>query len=272
MKRAFVAVLLVSLGLGGCTNVSTTNGGVLGVDREQFMFDALSSREMNLSYAQSYKSYVLKAAEKGQLATDTPQGKHLQEIAVRLVVQAPVFKPAASKFGWHISLIRSNEMNANCGPGGKIIVYTGLLDRLKLTDDEIAAVLGHEIAHALREHSREQASSSAAFELVGTLGASALGAGSLGKTAITQVLKTGVGLPFSRRDETEADLMGLELAARAGFDPRAAITLWKKMDTLGDSSMMPAFLRTHPTNEDRILVLREAIPKVMPLYVAADKQ
>lgn len=262
----------MSLTLVGCTNVSTTKGGVLGVDREQFMFDAVSSRQLSLSYAQSYKAYVLKARDRGQLATDTPQGKHLQQIAVRLVLQTPVFRPSAEKWGWHLSLISSDELNANCGPGGKIIVYTGLLDRLKLTDDEIAAVLGHEIAHALREHSREQESSSAAFELVGTLGAGVLGAGSFGKTAITQVLKTGVGLPFSRRDETEADLMGLELAARAGFDPRAALSLWKKMDAQSEPSNMPSFLRTHPTNEDRIQVLNAAIPKVLPLYMAAAKQ
>lgn len=268
----FIGLVLPVL-LVGCSSVKTTSGGVVGVDRTQYMAESLSSRQLAVSYANSYRAFVRHASATGKLLTGTPQGQNLQKIAIRLIAQAPVFKPSAAKEGWFIALIDDNEtMNATCGPGGKITVYSGLLDKLKLTNDEIAAVLGHEIAHSLREHSREQASTKAAFEVAGTLGASALGAGGIGQTVITQALNTGVGLPFSRRDEKEADLIGLELAARAGFDPRAAISLWKKIDAQGDKSRMPVFLRTHPSNEDRMQSLSETIPRVIPLYVAATKQ
>lgn len=247
-----VVCLAIPVMLVGCTSVSTTRGGVVGVDREQYMADSLSSRQLAVSYANSYRGFVRYAAANGKLLTDTPKGQNLQKIAIRLIAQAPVFKPSAAKEGWFLAYIDDKEtMNATCGPGGKITIYSGLVDGLKLTDDEIAAVLGHEIAHSLREHSREQASSKAAFEVAGTLGASALGAGGIGQTVITQVLNTGVGLPFSRRDEKEADLIGIELAARAGFDPRASISLWKKIDAHGDKSIVPGFLRTHPSNEGR---------------------
>lgn len=255
--------------LSGCTGIQTTQPGVVGITRTQYMFDPITAKEMKLSYAQSYSAALTKAKRQGIDATDTPQGKRLQAIALRLVMQAKYFRPEAQGWDWNIALIRNPELNANCGPGGKIIVYTGIIEKLNATDDELAAISSHEISHALREHSREQASSKAAFEIMGTLGASALGAGSLGKTAISRLLEAGVGLPFSRRDETEADLMGLELAARAGFDPRAAITLWKKMEVLSKASMLPGFLRTHPTNEDRIVAIQQMLPKVMPLYQAA---
>ncbi|MHC5195029.1 M48 family metallopeptidase [Pseudomonas laurylsulfatiphila] len=268
-----IACLVLPVLLVGCTSISTTKGGVVGVDREQYMADSLPSRQLAVSYANSYRAFVHYAAANGKLLTDTPKGQTLQKIAIRLIAQAPVFKPSAAKEGWFLAYIDDDKtMNATCGPGGKIAIYSGLVQGLKLTDDEVAAVLGHEIAHSLREHSREQASSQAAFEVAGTLGASALGAGGMGQTVITQALKAGVGLPFSRRDETEADLIGLELAARAGFDPRASISLWKKIDAQGDKSNMPGFLRTHPSNEDRMQLLSETIPKVMPLYVAAAKQ
>lgn len=270
LKRlGFAACVIQLLILSGCTGINTTYPGVVGINRTQYMFDPITAKEMKLSYAQSYSAALSKAKQQGIDATDTPQGKRVQAIALRIVKQARYFRPDAQVWDWNIALIRNPELNANCGPGGKIIVFTGLIDTLKATDDELASVISHEVSHALREHSREQASSKAAFEIAGTLGASALGAGSLGKTAISKLLDAGVGLPFSRRDETEADLMGLELAARAGFDPRASVTLWKKMEALSKASMLPGFLRTHPTNQDRIVAIQQMLPKVMPLYQAA---
>lgn len=269
MKKLFTPVALLVLALlTGCTGVETTNPGVVGVDRTQYMFSGLSERDLDNSYALSYRDGVKKAQAAGLLVTDTPLGKHVQSIAVRLVMQTHVFRPDAEKWGWFVNVVDSDMVNANCGPGGKIIVYTGLINRLKLTDDELAMALGHEISHALRQHGREQASSNAVFELAGGVGANVLGAGSLGKAAITKVLNTGVGLPFSRRDEEEADLIGLELAARAGYDPRAALTLWQKMSSLSKGSSTPAFLSTHPSDAERMKVLADAIPKVMPLYQA----
>ncbi|MBM5459091.1 M48 family metallopeptidase [Pseudomonas sp. P66] len=255
--------------LVGCTGIQTTKPGVVGVDRTQYMFSGYSEADVDRSYAHTYKVGVKKAEAAGLLVTDTPLGKHVQSLTVKLVMQTHVFRPNAENWGWFVNVIDEDVVNANCGPGGKIVVYTGLVKRLNLTDDELAMVLGHEIAHALRQHGREQASANAVFELAGGVGANVLKAGSLGKSAITKVLSAGVGLPFSRRDEEEADLIGLELAARAGFDPRAAITLWQKMAALNKGASIPAFLSTHPTDEERMKVLVAAIPKVMPLYQAA---
>ncbi|HDS0956927.1 TPA: M48 family metallopeptidase [Pseudomonas putida] len=253
----------------GCTGIQTTRPGVVGVDRTQYMFSGFSEADVEKSYALTYKAGVKKAEAAGVLVTDSPLGKHVQSLTVKLVMQTHVFRPNAEKWGWFVNVIDQDVVNANCGPGGKIVVYTGLIKRLNLTDDELAMVLGHEIAHALRQHGREQASANAVFELAGGVGANVLKAGSLGKSAITKVLNTGVGLPFSRRDEEEADLIGLELAARAGFDPRAAITLWQKMAALDKGHSSPAFLSTHPSDTRRMQVLVDAIPKVIPLYQAA---
>ncbi|NMY12069.1 M48 family metallopeptidase [Pseudomonas veronii] len=272
MKRILMLGLACSLSLlAGCSSIQTTNPGVVGVDRTQYMFAGLSQNDVDKSYALSYRAGVKKAEASGVLITDSPLGKHVQQIAVRLVMQTHVFRPDAEKWGWFVNVIDADVVNANCGPGGKIIVYSGLIKRLKLTDDELSIALAHEIGHAIREHGREQASQNAVFELAGGVGANVLGAGSLGKSAITKALSTGVGLPFSRRDEEEADLIGLELAARAGFDPRAAITLWKKMAAVSKGSSTPTFLSTHPSDGDRMKLLEAAIPKVMPLYQASFK-
>lgn len=272
MKKLLMVGLAAQLGLlGGCTGIQTTSPGVVGVDRTQYMWNGYSQKDVNRSYALTYRDGVKKAEAAGLLITDTPLGRHVQSIAVRLVMQTHVFRPDAEQWPWFVNVIQSDEVNAFCGPGGKIVAYSGLIDRLKLTDDELAIVLAHEVAHALREHGREQASSRAVFELAGGVGANVLGAGSLGKSVITKALDTGVGLPFSRTDEEEADLIGLELAARAGFDPRAALTLWKKMSALNKGPAGPTFLSTHPSDADRMTVLAAAMPKVMPLYAATKR-
>lgn len=265
------AVVLSTLVLSACSGVQTTRPGVVGVDRKQYMFDPLPARELNGSYALAYRSTVRRAAAEGKLVTETPAGERVMRIAGLLVDQTPVFRPGAERWGWFVNVIDEDIVNANCGPGGKIIVYTGLLDRLKLSDDELAMVLAHEIAHGIRDHAREQLSTKAGFEIAGTLGAAALGAGAMGKTVISKTLDTGVGRIFSRRDETEADLIGLELAARAGFDPRASLTLWEKMAAETKGSRMPAFLSTHPSDVARAERLNETVPKVMPLYQATSR-
>lgn len=264
-----VALLGLLLLIGGCTGIQTTKPGVVGIDRTQYMFDPLPSRELNGSYARAYRTAIRNAEAQGKLVTETPAGHRVMRIAGDLVEQVPAFRPGAERWGWFVNLIDVDMVNANCGPGGKIIVYTGLLNRLKLTDDELAIVLAHEIAHGIREHTREQISSKAGFEIAGTLGAAALGAGAMGKSVISKGLDAGFGLSFSRRDESEADLIGLELSARAGYDPRAAITLWSKMAAEGKGNGLPQFLSSHPSDEARSERLQEALPKVMPLYEAA---
>jgi predicted Zn-dependent protease len=156
-------------------------------------------------------------------------------------------------------------------PGGKIAVYTGLLDKLKVTDNELAAVMGHEIAHALREHGRERASQQITQQTVIGIGAALLGIGDAGASLVNIVADVTVGLPYSRGFEMEADRIGVELSARAGYDPRAAVTLWQKMGQAGGSAP-PEFLSTHPAPENRARDLAEYAARVMPLYEAARKR
>jgi predicted Zn-dependent protease len=155
-------------------------------------------------------------------------------------------------------------------PGGKIMVYTGLIDTVKTTDAELAAVIGHEIAHALREHSRERLSRAYAEQMVLAGVAVATGAEQSTMQLASQISAVTFTLPHSREQEAEADRIGLELMARAGYDPNAAVTLWQKMSKLGGGGP-PEFLSTHPSGESRIRDLETNVPRVLPLYQAAAK-
>jgi predicted Zn-dependent protease len=169
-----------------------------------------------------------------------------------------------------VNVISSSQLNAWCMPGGKMAVYTGLIEKLKLSDAEIAAVMGHEIAHALREHGREQVSQQLATNAVVAIGAAALGLGDAGATLGSLIAQVTFTLPNSRTHEMEADRIGVELAARAGYDPRGAVTVWQKMATGGNGGT-PEFLSTHPSPENRIKDLEGYAQRVMPLYEAARK-
>jgi Zn-dependent protease with chaperone function len=175
----------------------------------------------------------------------------------------------ARSWRWEVNLIGSKSINAFCMPGGKIAVYTGLIDKLQLTDDELAMVLGHEMAHALREHARDRIAKSQGTGALLSLGAQLFGLGQLGDVAAnigTQLLT----LKFSRDDETEADLVGLELGARAGYNPQAAVSLWDKMARASGDNGSLGFLSTHPSGTDRMRRLQENIPRVEGLYRQAN--
>lgn len=268
-KTRLLAVFLATGMVAGCQSVNTTSGGAIGVERKQYMFSMLSTEQVNDMYAQSYQQTLSEASKKGVLEKNSPLSKRVNNIAQRLISHVSVFRPDATQWAWEVNVIDSPELNANCGPGGKIIFYSGLIEKLKLTDDEIAAVMGHEIAHALREHGREAMSKAYGVQMATQLGA-ALGVsdGSL------QLANLGVEylmtLPNSRNNENEADLIGLELAARAGYNPHAAVTLWQKMGSAGGSAP-PEFLSTHPSSSSRVQALQANIPKVMPLYEQSRK-
>ncbi|MGE8062426.1 M48 family metallopeptidase [Pseudomonas sp. NPDC089547] len=272
MRKSFVVSLLsAGILLAGCQAVNTTSGGAVGVQRQQYMFSMLSTDEVNQMYAQSYQQTLGEASSKGVLDKSSADAKRVQVIANRLIAQAPKFRPDAAQWNWEVNVIKSDELNANCGPGGKIIVYTGLIDQLKLTDAEIAAVVGHEIAHALREHSREAMSKAYGVQMARQGAGALLGLGEGSMAMADAVVNYSMTLPNSRANENEADLIGLELSARAGYDPNAAITLWNKMSKASEGAP-PEFMSTHPASETRIASLQAAIPKVMPLYQAAAKQ
>ena len=217
--------------------------------------------------AQQYTALLRQAAAKRALAPDDhPQLIRLRSIGKRIIANAARFNPQAAKWQWEINLIGSSQINAFCMPGGKIAFFTGILDQLKLTDDEVAAVMGHEVAHALREHARERVAKSELTRLGVTLAAILAGdaryadAFNLGGALLT--------LKFSRDDETEADAIGLELAARAGFDPRAGVTLWQKMGAASKNAP-PQWFSTHPSGKNRINEIERQLPRVMPLYERA---
>ncbi|WP_367848366.1 M48 family metallopeptidase [Rhodoferax sp. WC2427] len=217
-----------------------------------------------------YQQTLQQANQQQALApANHPQLLRLRRIAARIIPFTADWNPRAKDWQWQVNLIGSNQINAWCMPGGKIAFYTGILDTLKLTDDEVAAVMGHEIAHALREHARERMGKSVATNLGANLLSQWLGAGQLGNTVIgggAQLLS----LQFSRSDESEADLVGLELAARAGFDPRAGITLWQKM-AAQNKGAPPQWLSTHPAGSTRIAEMQKNLPRVLPLYEQAKK-
>jgi Zn-dependent protease with chaperone function len=263
-----ISALAAALLLTGCQAVNTTSGGAVGVERKQYMFSALSSQEVNQMYAQSYQKTLGEASSKGMLDKSSHNAKRLQAIANRLIAQAPRFRPDAAQWQWEVNLIKSPELNANCGPGGKIIFYSGIIDKLKLTDDEIAAIMGHEMAHALREHSREAMSRAYGMALAKQGAGALLGLGEGGMAVADTVVQYGLTLPNSRGNENEADLLGLELAARGGYNPNAAVSLWQKMAAAGNGAP-PEFMSTHPSSGSRIAALQAAIPKVMPLYQQA---
>jgi Zn-dependent protease with chaperone function len=230
------------------------------------MRELVPAAELESAAAQEYAKLLAQAREQGALAPDGhPQLQALRAIAQRLIEQAPRWNARAQSWHWEVNLIGSKQVNAFCMPGGKIAVFTGLLDQLKLTRDEIAIVLGHEMAHALREHARSRIAKSETTGTLFSLGAQLLGLGQLGNMAAnagTQLLT----LRFSREDETDADLVGLELAARAGFDPDAAVSLWQKMDRAAGSHGGPAFLSTHPSDAERMRRLKQNVPRVRGLY------
>jgi predicted Zn-dependent protease len=267
MERILVisTVALAAL-VSGCQTAETTQAGVVGVDRDQRFL--VSAEEVNAGAQKAYAQMMAEAQKKGVLDKDPAQVQRVQAITKRLVAQTGAFRPDAAKWPWEVHVISIDEVNAWCMPAGKMAMYTGLIQKLNATDDEIAAVMGHEISHALREHSREQISRQMGTQMsIGLVGA-LLGIGDLGQSIAGTVADVTLNLPNSRQAETEADRIGIELAARAGFDPNAAVSLWEKMSKAG-GGQPPKWLSTHPPHQDRINDLRTYAQKVMPLYTAA---
>lgn len=266
-RQGRFGVLALTLLLGACASVQTTQSGLVGVNRTQYMSSMVSEAQLDQEAAVQYQQILSNARAKGLLDRDAAQTKRVQTIARRLIAQVGVFRPDARSWQWEQHVLSSDEINAWCMPGGKIAVYTGLLQKIKPTDAELAAVMGHEIAHALREHARERVSQQMATSIGISILAAVTGSqasADLG-SQLSQVMFT---LPNSRGHETEADRLGVELAARAGYDPRAAVTLWQKMGRAGGSAP-PEFLSTHPSAASRIADLQRASAAVMPLYTQA---
>lgn len=261
LTTTVMAASLSALTLAGCT--STTNSGAVGVDRQQLLL--VSSEQVLQLSTQSYNKSIQEARKKGVLDTNKAQLNRLKNISNRLIGQVGAYRPDAAKWQWEVHTIKSDQLNAFVMPGGKIMFYTGIIDRLNLTDDEIAAIMGHEMSHALREHSRERLSREYATQTGIGVAASIFGL-SQGQAELANLAGDfGLSRPHSRTQESEADQIGLELMARAGYNPQAAISLWQKMQRASQGEP-PQFLSTHPTSGNRIAQIQALLPKVMPLY------
>jgi Zn-dependent protease with chaperone function len=252
------------LGAGALLSVSAW--AQVDVGKASSLRNLVPAQKLESSAAQQYSQMLAQARAQRALAPDDhPQLQRLRAIARKLIPYTAQWSDRARDWQWEVNLIGSKQINAFVLPGGKIVFYTGILDQLKLTDDEVAMVMGHEMAHALREHARERLAKTQVTGLGLSLGAQLLGLGQAGDLAAnlgTQLLT----LQYSRSDESESDLVGLELAARAGFDPQAAVTLWQKMGAATGNKGTLGFLSTHPSGPNRIKELQANLPKVAPLY------
>jgi predicted Zn-dependent protease len=261
------ALLLVAI-LVACQTVQTTAPGAVGVERKQRML--VSEEQVQEAAAQAYGQQLQEAKAKGVLNRNDALTARVKNVSQRLIPHTSAFRPDAPAWSWEVNTLDSKDMNAYAMPGGKIMVYSGIIERLNLTDAELAAIIGHEIAHALREHSRERISRAYAQQLALAGVGAVAGVGTGTMQLANMVATVTFQLPHSRDQETEADVIGLELMARAGYDPNAAVSLWKKMIAAEEGSP-PEFLSTHPNPEARIGNLQALVPKVMPLYRVASK-
>jgi predicted Zn-dependent protease len=256
------------LATAACQTVQTTNPGAIGVTRKQQMI--VSEEDVEKASVQAYQQQLNEAKSKDALNTDPKLTARVRNISQRLIPPTAIFRPDAPKWNWEFNTLKTDELNAYCMPGGKIMVYSGLVEKLNLSDAELAAVIGHEIGHALREHSRERVSRQYAQQVALTGAAVLTGAGEALTGLANSVANVTFQLPHSREQESEADRIGLELMARAGYDPNAAVNVWKKM-IAQEKQGQPQFLSTHPSPASRIQDLQSLVPKVQPLYQAAAK-
>ncbi len=261
-RRAFL--LAAGAGAAGSALAQVDVGSASGLRK------LVPAETLENSARQQYAQVLNEARTKGALAPDGhPQLQRLHTIAKKLIPHTTPWNDRARDWKWQVNLIGSKQINAWCMPGGKIAFYTGILEQLRLNDDEVAMIMGHEMAHALREHARERLAKTQATGIGLSIASQLLGLGSLGDAAAnlgTQLLT----LKYSRDDETESDLVGLEIAARGGYRPEASVSLWQKMQA-ASSNGGPSFLSTHPSGNNRIQELQANLPKVQHLYEQARK-
>jgi predicted Zn-dependent protease len=266
----YLTLLNVLALLGACA--TTTNDSVAGVKRSQLLI--LPASYVGNMSKQAYAKTLSTAQKKQTLNADPAMLSRVRDVSNRLISQVGVFRTDAAQWIWEVNVEKNDQLNAYCMPGGKIMVYSGLIEKLNASDDELAAVIGHEIAHALREHGRERMSQAYVqqFGIQAIAAVLTRGASTVVGNASAQAASTGAqlffALPNSREQERESDSIGLELSARAGYNPEAAVTLWQKMEAQAGAKQ-PEFLSTHPASANRINELRALTPKVMPLYEAA---
>ena len=251
--------LILSLCVAGIVTISgcTTVADMAGAD----------SATLNVAAAQGFNKTIQEASANKTLDTSSATYRRINSVFSRLKPYGDQINQTGQKFNWQLAVLKSDQVNAYVAPGGKVVFYTGIVNKLNLTDAEIAAVMGHEMVHALEEHSKNKIGAQALTNLALNSGLSAAGnnVGQLGAAAAQLGSQVGVGLPYSRSLESQADQGGLLLMARAGYNPQAAITLWEKMNKL-DGAGGSSFLSTHPSNSQRIEAMRKNLPAAQAIY------
>ncbi len=255
MKKIILTSLCVAgvMTISGCATVADMAGA--------------DTATLNAQATQSYNKMVTDARSKNQLDTSSSTYKRINTVFQKLRPYADQMNQTGQAFQWQLAVMKSDQVNAFVAPGGKVVFYTGIVNKLNLTDAEIAAVMGHEMVHALEEHAKSKLGAQALTDLALNIGLSAAGnnVGQLGTAAAQLGSQIGIGLPYSRSLESRADQGGLMLMARAGYNPQAAITLWEKMNKL-EGAGGSSFLSTHPSNSQRIEAMRKNLPAAQQIY------
>lgn len=258
MRLKPLSALLGAVVLWGCTTSPITGRSQLALVPEDQIIAAS---------AQAYTQEMGELRREGKVDNSSATASRVRAIAGRVIEVARRTRPETADWNWQVNVIRDPQANAFAMAGGKMAVYTGLVDKLRPTDDELAQVIAHEVGHALAGHSREKASVQMGTDLAVALAGLRVGEGT--QQLLAQAAMLGVQLPNSRGMESEADRIGIELAAKAGYDPRAAVSLWRKMGQLQGRGGAPELLSTHPSDERRIAELAGLAPQMRAYYDAS---
>ncbi len=257
-KIAFSALTALCLTLSGCTTVAEMAGA--------------DTQTLNLSATEGFNKTLSEARANNTLDTSSATYSRINRVFNDLRPYADQLNQTGTKFNWQLAVLKSDTVNAYVAPGGKVVFYTGIVTKLNLTDAEIAAIMGHEMVHALEEHAKSKIGAQALTDLALGVGLSAAGVGQAGAAAAQLGAQVGVGLPYSRNLESRADEGGLYLMARAGYNPQAAISLWNKMSALDGGNKGLTFLSTHPSNSGRTEAMRKNLAKAQVLYNQSSKK
>jgi predicted Zn-dependent protease len=263
-RRRFTGGLIAAAALPG-----TALAQIPECKRSSFT-KVVSAQQLEQAATEQYRQMLQQASSKKALGPpEHPQVVRLRAIAQRITPHTSECNADARNWKWEVNLLGSQELNAFCMPGGKIAFYYGILSKLQLDDDEVAAIMGHEVSHALLEHARERMGKTVATRGALEIGAALFGLGNAGRM-VGDIGGQLLTLKFSRDDESEADALGLILAAKAGYNPRAGVTLWQKM-LQASKGAPPQWLSTHPSGDARIREIENRLAVVEPIYAAAQK-
>jgi predicted Zn-dependent protease len=270
-RRLFTGLLAsAALPVWAQQKATTEDGVRRDVGKESQFTKLVPAEQVEAAAQKQYAQMLQQAQQQRALAPDThPQVERLRYIAQRLIPSTDEWNARAKQWKWEVNLLGSKDLNAFCMPGGKIAFFFGILSQLQLNDDEVATIMGHEMAHALREHARERMGKTAATRLGAGALSALLGLGNVGDAALTMGAQL-LTLRFSREDESEADIVGMDIAARGGYDPAAGVTLWQKMMAAAKGAP-PQFMSTHPAGATRIKDIEGKLGKVQPIYARAAK-